>query len=117
MSSDIIDIIMEYKGYTARIHYSREDECYVGELAGINDIVVFDGESLEEICKTFEADVESYQACCAEAGREPNKPISEIMIPVSPELYAKVSRKAEDDGVPVRTVMENALQKFVAQHA
>ena len=42
---------------------------------------------------------------------------SEIMVPVSPVLYAKVSRKAEDDGVPVRTVMETALQKFVAQHA
>ena len=111
------DIIMEYRGYTARIHYSKEDECYVGELTGINDVVVFDGETLEEIRKTFEADVESYQTYCAEAGREPNKPVPEIMIPVSPELYAKASRKAEDDGVPVRTVMETALQRFVAQHA
>jgi predicted HicB family RNase H-like nuclease len=107
---------MEYKGYTARIHYSREDECYVGEIIGINDIVVFDGETLEAIRKTFEADVADYQACCAQAGREPNKPVAEIMVPVSSELYAKVSRKAEYDGVPVRTVMETALQKFV-QHA
>ena len=111
------DIIMEYKGYTARIHYSKEDGCYVGELVGINDIVVFDGETLEEIRKTFEADVEDYQACCAEIGREPNRPVPEIMVPVSSELYAKVSRKAEDDGVPVRTAMETALQKFVAHHA
>ena len=111
------DIIMEYKGYTARIYYSREDGCYVGELTGINDIVVFDGETLEEIRKTFEADVESYLAYCAEAGREPNKPVSEIMVPVSPELYAKASRVAEYDGVPVRMVMETALQKFVQHHA
>jgi len=111
------DIIMEYKGYTARIHYSKEDECYVGELIGINDIVVFDGETLEEIRETFEADVENYQACCAEVGREANQPISEIMVPVSPELYAKASRVAEYDGVPVRMVMETALQKFVQHHA
>jgi hypothetical protein len=38
------------------------------------------------------------------------------MIPVSPELFAEVSRRAENDGVPVRMVMETALQKFV-QHA
>jgi len=111
------DILMEYKGYTARIHYSREDECYVGEIIGIDDVVIFDGETLEEIRKTFEADVESYWECCAEVGKEPNQPVSEIMIPVSPELYAKVSRQAEYDGVPVREVMETALQKFVAQHA
>ena len=34
---------------------------------------------------------------------------------VSPELYAKASRTAEYGGVPVRKVMETALQKFV-QH-
>jgi hypothetical protein len=53
---------------------------------------------------------------CARAGRELNEPVSEIMIPVSPELYAKASRKAEYDGVPIRTVMETALQKFM-RHA
>ena len=111
------DIIMEYKGYTSRIHYSREDGCYVGEITGINDIVVFDGETLEEIRQTFEQDVESYQACCADVGREPDKPLAEIMVPISPALYAKVSRKAEYDGVPVRAVMETALQKFVAHNA
>ena len=110
------DIIMEYKGYTARVHYSKEDECYVGEITGINDIVVFDGATLEEIRKTFESDVESYQACCTEVGREPNKPVPEVMVPVPSALYAKIAQKAEFDGVPVYTLMETALRKFV-QHA
>jgi predicted HicB family RNase H-like nuclease len=108
---------MEYQGYTARIHYSKEDECYVGEITGINDIVVFDGATLEEIRKTFENDVESYQACCAEVGREPNKPVPEVMVPVSSALYAKIAQKAEYDGVPVYTLMESALQKFVMHNA
>jgi predicted HicB family RNase H-like nuclease len=106
---------MEYKGYTARIHFSKEDACYVGHIAGINDIVVFDGETLEEIRKTFEQDVISYQACCAEAGREPNQPVPEVMVPVSSALYAKIAQKAEYDGVPVHALMETVLQKFV-QH-
>jgi predicted HicB family RNase H-like nuclease len=107
---------MEYKGYTARIHYSKEDACYVGKLTGINDIVVFDGETLEAVRKIFEEDVESYQACCAEAGREPNKPVAEVMVPVSSALYAEITKKAEYDGVPVYMLLETALQKFV-QHA
>jgi hypothetical protein len=37
------------------------------------------------------------------------------MVPVSSALYAKIAQKAEYDGVPVYTLMETALQKFV-QH-
>jgi predicted HicB family RNase H-like nuclease len=38
------------------------------------------------------------------------------MVPIPPVLYAKIAQKAEYDGVPVNTLMETALQKFV-QHA
>jgi predicted HicB family RNase H-like nuclease len=108
---------MEYKGYTALIQHSEEDGCFIGKVVGISDQIIFDAPSLDEIRKIFEADVDSYLQYCRDKGREPNKPVSEIMVPVSSLLYAKASRKAEDDGVPVRTVMETALQKFVAQHA
>lgn len=45
---------MTYKGYTAVIASSAEDECLVGHLAGINDIVGFHDESLEEVRKACE---------------------------------------------------------------
>ena len=107
---------MKYKGYTALIEFSDEDGCLIGKVLGIRDVIVFDGNTVEEIRTNFQDMIDHYIAACGKAGREPNKPVPEIMVPVSPELYAKVSRKAEYDGVPVRTVMENALQKFV-QHA
>ena len=108
---------LEYKGYTAFIQYSEEDGCFIGEVIGINDQIIFDAPSIDEIRKIFESDVDSYIQYCREIGKEPNKPASEIMVPVSPVLYAKVSRMAENDGVPVRKAMETALQEFVAQHA
>ena len=45
---------MTYKGYTAVIASSAEDECLVRHLAGINDIVGFHDESLEEVRKACE---------------------------------------------------------------
>ena len=107
---------MEYKGYTAFIQHSEEDGCFIGKVVGISDQIIFDGASLEEIRKTFEADVDSYVQYCRRKGRAPDTPVTEILVPVSPLLYEKASRRAECDGVPVRTVMESALQKFV-QHA
>jgi len=108
---------MQYKGYTALIEYSAEDECFVGQVVGTRHVIIFDGTSVEEIRTNFQGMIDHYIEACAKAGREPNQPVSEIMVPVSPALYAKASRKAEYDGVPVRTVMEAALQKFVAHNA
>ena len=107
---------MKYKDYTAYIEFSDEDGCLIGKVLGIRDVIVFDGKTVEEIRTNFQDMIDHYITACAKAGREPNEPVSEIMVPLSPELYAKVSSKAEYDGVPVRAVMETALRKFV-QHA
>ena len=104
---------MKYKDYTALIEFSDEDGCLTGKVLGIRDVIVFDGNTVEEIRKNFHDMIDHYIMSCAKANREPNKPVSEIMVPVSPALYAKASRKAEYDGIPIRAVMETALQKFV----
>jgi predicted HicB family RNase H-like nuclease len=65
---------MTYKGYAARIEYSEEDGCFVGHLAGIRDIVGFDGESVAEMTMRFHRAVDDYLGACAELGQEPNKP-------------------------------------------
>jgi len=108
---------MQYKGYTALIEYSAEDECFVGQVVGTKHSIIFDGTSVEEIRANFIDMIDDYPAMCADLEQEPNEPVSEIMVPVSPELYAKVSRRAKYDGVPIQTALETALQKFVAQHA
>jgi predicted HicB family RNase H-like nuclease len=106
---------MQYKGYTALIEYSAEDECFVGQVVGTRHSIIFDGASVEEIRANFMDMIDEYPAMCADLDQEPNEPVSEILVHVFPELYAKASRKAEYDGVPVRKVMETALQKFVHQ--
>ncbi len=40
---------MMYRGYAARIDYSEDDGCFIGHIAGINDVVGFHGESVAEL--------------------------------------------------------------------
>jgi predicted HicB family RNase H-like nuclease len=104
---------MKYKGYTALIEYSAEDDCFVGKVVGVRHSIVFDGTSVEEIHANFVDMIDDYPAMCVDLGQEPNAPASEIMVPIAPTLYAQIAKKAEYDGVPFSTVMESALQKFV----
>lgn len=65
---------MSYKGYLARIEYSDEDECFVGHIAGIRDIVGFHGESVSELRVGFEEAVDDYLEMCQRLNREPQRP-------------------------------------------
>lgn len=82
--------IMQYKNYLARIEYSEEDDCFVGHLAGINDVVGFHGNSVKELHKAFKAAVNDYLDACKKLNRPPQKHYSgKIMLRVSPDLHAK----------------------------
>lgn len=45
---------MTYRGYTAEIIYSDEDECFVGDVVNIDDIICFHGDTDEELREAFE---------------------------------------------------------------
>ncbi len=87
---------MTYRGYAARIEYSDEDQCFVGHIAGIRDIVGFHGESVAELRSAFEEAVDDYLEACEKLSRAPQKPYSgKLMLRVPPEVHAAVAVAAE----------------------
>ena len=109
---------MQYKGYSAIIRFSAEDGCLVGHIAGINDIVGFHGDSVEEIHKAFEEAVDFYLDSSAKMGHEPNKPYSgRVTLRLPPELHAKLAVKAEMEGSSLNNWMVTALNKIIEHHA
>src|SRR3990167_6647483 len=90
---------VNYKGYSARIEYSSEDDCFVGHIAGINDVVGFHGNTVSKLHTAFEEAVDDYLHTCKKAGKSPQKPYSgHIMLRVPPEIHARVAMMAEADG-------------------
>ncbi len=65
--------ILEYKGYYGNVHFSAEDDAFIGEVIGINDIVVFEGESVEELKSSFHQAIEDYLDACKEVSKSPDK--------------------------------------------
>jgi predicted HicB family RNase H-like nuclease len=107
-----------YKGYTAIVGFSAEDDCLVGHIAGINDVIGFHADSVEEIRKVFYETVDDYLATCAKIGREPNKPYSgKVTLRLPPELHAQLAVQAEANGSSLNNWMVTALNKVVEQHA
>ena len=64
---------LSYKGYTAHIEFSSEDECFVGHIKGIKDIVGFHAENLSEVKVAFEEAVNDYLDTCDRVGKTPQR--------------------------------------------
>jgi predicted HicB family RNase H-like nuclease len=101
---------MNYKGYAARIEYSDEDDCFVGHIAGINDIIGFHADSVAELHTAFEEAVEDYIQTCKKAGKVPQKPYSgKLLLRISPELHARAAISATLQGKSLNTWVADLL--------
>lgn len=101
---------MTHKGYAARIEYSDEDGCFVGHIAGINDIVGFHGESVKKLRTAFKEAIDDYLDTCEKLNRPYQKPYSgKIMLRISPEVHAAVAMAAEVNG---KSINQWAAEQF-----
>jgi len=90
---------MIYEGYAARIEYSDEDECFIGHIAGIKDVIGFHADSVNELRAAFLEAVDDYLATCKKLGRAPQKPYSgKLLLRVPPEVHAHAAMMAEAHG-------------------
>jgi predicted HicB family RNase H-like nuclease len=105
---------MTYRGYADRIEYSDEDECFIGHIAAIQDIVGFHGESVSALREAFEEAVDDYLETCEKLNRAPQKPYSgNLMLRIPPEIHAAVAAAAEVSGKSINQWATDTFKQAV----
>jgi predicted HicB family RNase H-like nuclease len=105
---------MTYKGFAARIEYSEEDECFIGHVAGIKDVIGFHADSVAELRAAFHEAVDDYIATCEKLGQEPNKPYSgQFRLRLAPELHARAAMIAEAKGKSLNAWVSDAIERSI----
>lgn len=103
---------MNYKGYLAHIEYSHEDACFIGRIAGINDVVGFHGDSVSELQAAFKEAVDDYLKTCKKVGRAAQKSYSgKIMLRIPPELHARAGILAQAHGKSLNSLVADLLSR------
>ena len=105
---------MSYKNYSARIEYSDEDGCFIGHVAGINDVIGFHGDSVSQLRQAFEEAVDDYLETCQKLNRTPQRAYTgKIMLRLTPSLHARAAIQARNQGISLNAwaqeVFANAL--------
>ena len=107
---------MYYKGYRTCAEYSAEDDCFVGEVLGINDFIVFSGESVNEFREAFHTCVDDYLIICEECGDEPDREYSgQFTLRIPPELHRELDLIAASKGTTLTGIANQFLQEGCAK--
>ncbi|RPI23577.1 MAG: toxin-antitoxin system HicB family antitoxin, partial [Acidobacteria bacterium] len=55
---------LHYKDFIGSVRFSEEDGVFCGKIEGINDLVSFEGQTVEEIRQSFREAVDDYVDLC-----------------------------------------------------
>lgn len=105
---------IKYKNFLGSVDYSAEDDRLYGKIIGIEDMVIFDGSSVEEIRKNFEKAVDDYLEYCARYGKDPVKTYKgSFNVRITPELHRTAALYAQSKGTSLNALVEEAIREYV----
>ena len=108
--------VLTCNGYYGSVHYNGADEVFYGKIEGIDDLVTFEGSSVEELKKAFEEAVDDYIVLCKKKKKESARSYKgSFNIRMPSELHREISRSAALSGLSlnqfIRKAVEEKLQK------
>ncbi len=108
--------MIEYKGYTGVFEYDPSIDAFHGRIVGLQDVVTFQGRSLEELRREMAESVEDYLELCAEIGREPQRAFrGEFLVRTTPELHRAAAIQAEAAGMSLNAWVESTISSVVRE--
>jgi predicted HicB family RNase H-like nuclease len=103
-----------YKDYTGSVEPSVEDECLHGRILFIDDLVIYEGQTIPEILAAFESAVDRYLAHCERVGKAANRPYSGTFnVRIGSDLHGKAAKLASRKGVKLNEFVRQAVQDAV----
>ena len=64
---------LSYKGYVGSVHFNADDEVFYGKIAGVTDLVTFEGITVAGLAASFREAVEDYLVLCRTVGKPARK--------------------------------------------
>jgi len=105
---------MSYKDYQGSVEFSDEDNLFFGRLIGINDRILFEGDSVETLRNNFQEAVEDYLEVCKKMGKTPEKAYKGTFnVRISPALHKNLAIYSASHGKTLNSAVEEAIRSYI----
>lgn len=106
--------VIKYGDYFGTVRYSDEDKVFYGKIEGIDDLVTFEGSSVNELVSAFEEAVEDYIVLCKQVKRPSQKSYKgSFNVRIDPDLHRKAATHAANTGHSLNQIVEEAIQSYL----
>jgi len=106
--------LLKYKEYLGTVHFSAEDEVFYGKIEGVDDLVSFEGKTVEELKQAFIEAVDDYDELCIRTGRSGEKSYKgSLNVRIAPDLHRQAARKSIELGISLNQLIEKAIRELV----
>ena len=107
--------VMEYKGYWAKISYSEEDECFIGEVVGLKkSSISFEGNSVKELKKDFKKAIDYHIKICKERNEDPERQCKgSLNVRLGTELHTKAKMKSLEKNISINELIKEAVALYL----
>jgi predicted HicB family RNase H-like nuclease len=103
-------VSLEHKGYAAG-RIELEGGTFSGTVAGLRDVILFEGTTAEELEQAFRDSIDAYRDFCARRGEMPDKPYSgHVMIRIDPGLHRKAATRAEAEDLSLNAWIAKQIE-------
>ena len=106
---------IKYKGFIGSVQFAAEDRAFYGKVEGVNDLITFEGSTIDELEKGFKYMVDAH----IKDSNKNNTPVEKsykgnLNIRLSPELHKKAAYNASSKGLSLNQYINNAIKKEIA---
>jgi predicted HicB family RNase H-like nuclease len=107
---------LQYKGYYGSVEFSDEDNVFFGRIVGINDRIIYEGESVSSLRKDFEDSVDEYLEICVQLGKTPEKVYKgSFNVRITPDLHKQLVVYSISNGKTLNSIVEEAIAEYIVE--
>ena len=104
--------VITYKGFIGSVHFSSEDRVFYGKIKGINDLISFEGKTVDELEEGFKYMVDEHIKDCKKNHLPLEKSYKgNLNIRLAPELHKKAVHNAALKGISLNQYINDAIRK------
>lgn len=109
--------VLKYKNYLGSVEYNLTEKYLYGKILFIDDLIMYEGTTLEELESSFKEMVDEYLETCKELGKAPQKAYSgSFNVRTGAAIHQALAEIAELENISLNKLIINIFNDFVEEN-
>lgn len=106
--------LLKYKNYTGSVECNLTEKFLYGKILFIDDLIMYEGNTIEELEQSFQYMVDDYIETCKELGKAPQKAYSGTFnVRPGAEIHQALSEIATIENISLNKLIVNIFKDYV----